>query len=100
MEIKAGFSKRDITPNLDGDFGDFYIAGFATMEAPKVTGVHDPISTRVMVLSDGDTKIAMISLEIVGMLRDLGEKIRNRLDAYGYSSKRVFVSNCTRFPCI
>ena len=91
MEIKAGFSKRDITPNLGGDFGDFYVAGFATMEAPKVTGIHDPISTRVMVLSDGNTKIAVISLEIVGMLRDLGEQIRSRLDAYGFSSKRVFV---------
>ncbi len=91
MEIKAGFSKRNITPNLNGDFGDFYIAGFATMEAPKVTGIHDPIFTRVMVLSDGTTKIALISLEVVGMLKDLGDQIRYRLNAYGFLHNRVFV---------
>ena len=91
MEIKAGFSKRDITPNIGGDFGDFYVAGFATMEAPKVTGVHDPVSARVMVLSDGNTKIAMVSLEIVGMLIDLGDQVRNRLNAYNFLPRNVFV---------
>ncbi|MFX1481371.1 MAG: neutral/alkaline non-lysosomal ceramidase N-terminal domain-containing protein, partial [Promethearchaeota archaeon] len=91
MEIKAGFAKRDITPDLNGDFGDFYIAGYATMEAPKVTGIHDPIFARVMVLSDGNTKIALISLEIVGMLIDFGNQVRYRLDAYGFLPKNVFI---------
>jgi len=91
MEIKAGFSKRDITPNLNGDFGDFYVAGFATMQAPKVSGIHDPIFARVMVLSDGNTKIAMVSLEIVGMLIDLGDQVRIRLNAYSFLPRNVFV---------
>lgn len=90
MEIKCGTSKRNITPDLQ-KFGDFYIAGYATMEAPRVTGIHDPIFVRVMVLSDGTTKIALISLEIVGMILEFSNQVRYRLEAYGYLPKNVFV---------
>ena len=91
MELKCGVSKREITPDLEGDFGDFYIAGFATMEAPRVTGIHDPIFVRTIVLSDGLTKIALISLEIVGMLRDFVNQVKYTLEAYGFLPKNVFV---------
>jgi LmbE family N-acetylglucosaminyl deacetylase len=87
--LKCGVKKKNITPPLD--IGDLYIAGYATMEAPKVTGVHDPIFARTMVLYDGNTKIALISLEIVGMLLDLGDQVRHRLNAYGFLPKNVFV---------
>ncbi len=91
LELKCGVSKREITPDLRGDFGDFYIAGYATMEAPRVSGVHDPLFVRVMVLSDGITTIALISLEIVGMLLEFGDQVRYRLEAYGFAPKNVFV---------
>jgi len=89
--LKCGVSKREITPDLNGDFGDFYIAGYATMEAPRVTGIHDPIFTRVIVLFDGTTKIVLISLEIVGMLMELGDQVRYRLAAYDFLPRNVFV---------
>jgi LmbE family N-acetylglucosaminyl deacetylase len=91
MDFKCGVAKRDITPDLNGDFGDFYMAGYHTLEAPRVTGIRDPLHVRVMVLSDGNTKIALISLEIVGMLLEFGNQVRNRLEAYGYSHRNVFV---------
>ncbi len=91
MEIKCGTSKRNITPNLKGDYGDFYVAGFATMEAPRVTGIHDPIFARVMILSDGKTKIALVSLEIVGMLIEFCNQVKYRLEAYGFLPKNVFI---------
>ncbi|MBD3255041.1 MAG: hypothetical protein GF383_08100 [Candidatus Lokiarchaeota archaeon] len=91
MQLKCGVAKRDITPDINGDLGDFYMAGYHTMEAPRVAGVRDPLHARVMVLSDAENKIALISLAFTGMLKEFGDQVRYRLEAYGYTHRNVFV---------
>lgn len=89
MNIKCGSAKKTIVP-LD-DLGDTYLAGYLTMMAPKISGVRDPIHTRAIVLDDGSKKIALISVEVIGLLSDFTSKVREKLSAYGFPTKNVYI---------
>jgi hypothetical protein len=88
-KMQCGVSKVEITPRRE--FGEIYIAGYATMEAPIVNGVHDPIHARTLVLSDGKERIILISIEVVGLLQDEINKIKNDLIGLGFKKSRIFV---------
>ncbi len=101
--IKAGFAKRPITPTIvdtwndanannkfsedDGDtyndnnnngkFDAFWIAGMSN--AKPAQGVHDDVWSRVMVLDDGKSRVAMISMDAIGFLHGDVIDIRNRI---------------------
>lgn len=92
--FKAGFAALPITPNVvdtwndvnndakyrekDGDtyndnnnngkFDAFWIAGFSAERAAN--GVHDDVWTRVAVFDDGNTKVALVSLDAIGFMHD------------------------------
>ncbi len=92
--ISAGFSKRAITPTIvdtwndaNGDFeyneedGDSYndingngefdaiwIAGMSNRKPAQ--GVHDDVWARVMVIDDGTSRIAMVSIDAIGFFHD------------------------------
>ena len=101
--IKAGFAKKPITPtivdtwndadannkydedkgdtyndnNKNGKFDAFWIAGMSN--AKPAQGVHDDVWSRVMVLDDGKSRIAMISMDAIGFLHGDVIDIRNRI---------------------
>jgi len=89
MTITCGAAKKSIVP--PHEFGDLYIAGYDAAEAPKITGLHDPIYIKAVVISDGTTKIALVSVDAIGLLRDAIEKVKERLDAWGFKRRNVFV---------
>ncbi len=90
--IKVGFAKKPITPtivdtwndanadhkyneddgdtyndnNTNGKFDAFWIAGMSN--AKPAQGVHDDVWSRVMVIEDGKSRIAMISMDAIGFL--------------------------------
>lgn len=101
--LKAGFSKKVITPtiidtwndankdnkyneedgdtfndnNMNGKFDAFWIAGMSN--AKPAQGVHDDVWSRVMVLDDGENRIAMISMDAIGFLHGDVIDIRKRI---------------------
>ena len=101
--IRAGFAKKTITPTIvdtwndanadnkykedDGDsyndindngkFDAYWIAGMSN--AKPAQGVHDDVWSRVMVLDDGNSRIAMISLDAIGFLHGDVIDIRKRI---------------------
>lgn len=101
--IHAGFAKKAITPTItdtwndangdnkyhesDGDtfndlnnngkFDAFWIAGMSN--AKPAQGVHDDVWSRVMVMDDGKSRIAMISMDAIGFLHGDVIDIRNRI---------------------
>jgi len=77
--LRVGFGACDITPSLDKKV---YIAGYGKNRLAK--GVHDPIMARVIVLSDGDRKIAVASVDLVGLFLPVVERIRQRLPGFAY----------------
>src|SRR5690554_4734275 len=104
--INAGFAKRPITPtivdtwndangnnkynkkegdtyndnNNNGKFDAYWIAGMSN--AKPAQGVHDDVWSRVMVIEDNDTRIALISLDAIGFLHGDVIDIRKRLPAH------------------
>lgn len=101
--IKVGFAKKPITPtivdtwndanadhkyneddgdtyndnNTNGKFDAFWIAGMSN--AKPAQGVHDDVWSRVMVLDDGKSRIAMISMDAIGFLHGDVIDIRSRI---------------------
>ena len=103
VTINVGFAKKAITPTIvdtwndvnkdnkynedDGDtfndnnnngkFDAFWIAGMSN--AKPAQGVHDDVWSRVMVIDDGKSRIAMISLDAIGFLHGDVIDIRKRI---------------------
>ncbi len=78
--LTVGFAEVDLTPKLGAN--PVYLAGFATNRV--ATKVHDPIMGRAVVLSDGTTKIAMVSVDLVGLFHGNVEAVRKRLPGFDY----------------
>src|SRR5687768_18603246 len=78
--LQAGFGAADITPKVEGK--TVYMAGFG--QNRKATRVHDPIMARAIVLHDGTKKIALVSVDLVGLFLEEVEAIRQGLPGFDY----------------
>jgi hypothetical protein len=79
--IEAGFGKADITPDINGN-QPVWIAGYGHNR--RATGVHDPLYARAIVLRDGDTKVAFVSVDLVGFMYPNTRNVRRALDDFTY----------------
>ena len=101
--IKSGFAAVSITPeiidtwndvdnnarfepengdsyndnNNNGRFDAFWIAGFGNRRAAN--GVHDELWARTMIIDDGTTRIAIVSLDAIGFFHDQVIEVREGL---------------------
>ena len=102
-ELQAGFAKTNITPliedrwqdvdenakyepgkgdtfedlNGNGEFDAYWIAGFSQKRAAN--GVHDSLWARAMIIDDGATRMAIVSLDAIGFGHDDVIAVRNRV---------------------
>ncbi len=77
-EPEKGDSYNDLNGN--GKFDAVWIAGFHNRRPAQ--GIHDNIWARVMVLDDGQTRLAIVGLDVVGFLHDDIVDIRKALPKY------------------
>jgi len=79
--LRVGVAETDITPELiDGK--PVYIAGYGQNRPAK--GVHDPLFSRAIVLSDGERRIALAAVDLVGLQYDAVQRIRADLPELDY----------------
>jgi hypothetical protein len=78
--LEVGFGETDITPELGKN--PVYLAGFGKNR--KATGVHDRIMARAIVLAHADTKIAIVSVDLVGLFHPFIGELRQRLPGFAY----------------
>ena len=78
--LHAGFAEVDVTPDVTAR--PVFLAGFG--KGRKATRVHDPIMARAAVLAAGKTKIAIASVDVVGLFREPVERIRKELPGFTY----------------
>jgi hypothetical protein len=78
--MEVGFGEVDITPKLDGD--PVYMAGFG--QNRKATSVHDPLMARAVVLQGGKKKVALVSVDVVGLFHEQVTAVRKRLPGFTY----------------
>jgi hypothetical protein len=74
--LRAGVAAVKITPSLTRTV---YIAGY---ESNRVAdAVHDDLWARALVLDDGQTRIAVVALDLVGLFNARVRQIRSRIAA-------------------
>jgi len=72
---KAGFCEADITPPLGSIIpGDF--------RARYSVGILDRIYTRAAVICDGESKLAIATIDACGIYRDVTERVRERVASH------------------
>lgn len=79
-DLSVGFGEADVTPELGKK--PVYLAGFG--QDRKAKSIHDPIMARAVVLSDGNDKIAVVSVDVVGLFLPTVEKVRAGLPGFKY----------------
>jgi neutral ceramidase len=72
--LRAGVAKIDITPP---DAASTKIVGHVR----QVTGVRDPLHAGVLILDDGETKAAIVTLDTIGAWEDMVRDARTRIEA-------------------
>lgn len=71
--LKVGVAKVDITP---AEVKNFTVSGHTRV----VNGVRDPLRAGVLVLDDGETKAAIVTLDVVGAWEDLVTRARAAIE--------------------
>ncbi len=74
-QLRFGFAKRTMTPTL-GD-APVYLAGFDNDR--RATGVHDDLWARAVAVSDGRTRVVVVSVDLIGVFLADVEKARSLL---------------------
>lgn len=78
--LEFGYAEVDVTPGLGKK--PVFLAGFG--QNRKATKVHDPIMVRAVVLADGDQKVALVSVDVVGLFLPSVERVREKLPKFRY----------------
>ncbi|MEO8498366.1 MAG: neutral/alkaline non-lysosomal ceramidase N-terminal domain-containing protein, partial [Planctomycetota bacterium] len=72
--FRAGAAVADITPPL----GESIVGGFAPFPA---TSIHDKLHARCLVLDDGETQIALVICDNLGIVREVYDQARKLIGA-------------------
>jgi hypothetical protein len=81
MDLAVGFSAVDVTPPITAEH-PVYLAGYGP--GRTATSVHDPLMARCVVLQHGNTRVAIVSVDSVGLQLPTVERIRAALTDYLY----------------
>jgi len=85
--LKIGVARTDITPEKP-----VTMAGYASRKDLS-TGVHDPLSTRVMVFASGDESLVLVSVDLIGFYSGTADFLRTALlDEFDLEPSQLFLS--------
>ena len=104
QQVRAGFSKIDITPPLDSI--DAHGIGYWYQRAVRFTGVRDPLFVRTLVAGEGNFRQVIISLDSIfdsfGFSQDAAARIslalgidESRITATGFGEDQPIADNKT-----
>ncbi len=79
-QLSVGFADADVSPAIAQK--PVYMAGFGMNRLAKK--LHDPIMARAVVLTDGTKKIALVSVDVVGLFLPVIETVRGQLKGFDY----------------
>lgn len=86
--MKAGFASSDITPRLG-----VQLAGYGPYRNRAAAKITSPLRARAMAVTQGRRRALVLSLELVGVHRELAEKIRAAAAARtGLKADEVFLA--------
>lgn len=62
--MRAGVAQIEITPQVAAGA---FMTGYTTKPDMPAIGVHDPLQARALVLDDGETSLALVALDLIGL---------------------------------
>lgn len=77
--LEVGIAEAEITPSLKRPV---WLAGF--QQNRKATGIHDPLMARTVVLKHENIKLALVSVDLIGLQYPVVERIRAALPGWTY----------------
>ena len=93
QQLRAGFSKIDITPPLDSI--DAHGIGYWYQRAVRFTGVRDPLFVRTLVAGEGNLRQVFISIDSIFDSFGFSQNASARISlALGIDENRIFIT-CT-----
>lgn len=78
--LRVGFGETDVTP--DPAAKPVWLAGFGKNR--KATKVHDPLFARAIVLAHDTKKIAIVSVDLVGLFNAVAVRVRKQLPGFDH----------------
>jgi hypothetical protein len=75
--LEAGIAAADITPIVAKGAKPVWLAGYGA--GRQATGIHDPLFARAVVLKHGEKKVALVSVDLIGLQLPAVKEIRKRL---------------------
>lgn len=78
-QLRAGFARVKINPDLENSKRPIYLAGFR--QNRKATAIHDDLWAMACVLDDGQTRLGIVALDAIGFFHDDVIRVRKRLAA-------------------
>lgn len=78
--LRVGLADTDITPKI-GD-RTVFLAGFGHNR--KALGIHDPLKARAIVFQHGQRKLALVSVDLVGLFHASVQRVRRQLPGFHY----------------
>ena len=78
--LHVGFGETNVTP--DPAKNAVYLAGFGKNR--KATKIHDPLMARAVVMKHDAKKIAIVSVDVVGLFNDVAQSVRKQLPGFEY----------------
>lgn len=87
-ELKAGVARIDITPPIEMNCP---LGGYGERMNRPAEGVHDRIFAKALVLSEGDKKFALITVDIVGFPPPVKPTLVGRLADEGWTDGQIML---------
>lgn len=85
-ELRAGAATSNITPPIGGEI----IGGFVPFPS---THIHDELHARCLVLDDGQTKVALVICDLLGIHRNVSTEARKQIQSrVGIPIENVLIS--------
>jgi len=87
-ELSAGAARIDITPPLE--YGS-PLGGYGERMSRPAEGVHDRVFAKALVLSDGQQRFALVTIDIVGLSPAIKPAVLDRLASDSWSAGQIML---------
>ncbi len=84
--LKVGVAKLDITPPVGVRLSGFGARTFASL------AVHDPLLARALVFDNGETRIGMLVVDLLGVPGDVLANVRERVTSVGIDPQALLIT--------
>jgi len=89
--LSAGAAKLDITPPRE-QFPTVSLGGFGERQGKPAQGTHDELLSRALVLSDGQTKVALVATDLLMITPGMKEAVVGKVADLGFAEDTVLLA--------